>query len=102
LENKHSFVLAVSKSASTSLWKRSIATPVVKNTSRKMLRIDDIEVRPQSGFMFEARRLSSRPEYMFELRRLPSRPNQSLEPTATAVTIPAAQEVAPAVAVAHH
>jgi hypothetical protein len=29
------------------------------------------------------------------------RPNQALEPTTTAVTIPAAQEVAPAVVVAH-
>jgi len=31
----------------------------------------------------------------------PQRPNQALEPTTPAVTIPAAQEVAPAVVVAH-
>ena len=35
-------------------------------------------------------------------RRFPSRPNQSMEPTATAVTHPADAGCAPAVAVAHH
>jgi hypothetical protein len=32
----------------------------------------------------------------------PSRPNKSLQPTATAVMPPAAQEIMPAVAVAEH
>jgi hypothetical protein len=39
---------------------------------------------------------------MREVPRLPSRPNKSLQPTATAVTPPAAQEIVPAVAVAEH
>jgi hypothetical protein len=37
-----------------------------------------------------------------EERGHPSRPNKSLQPTATAVTPPAAQEIVPAVAVAEH
>jgi uncharacterized protein affecting Mg2+/Co2+ transport len=37
-----------------------------------------------------------------EERRSPSRPNKSLQPTATAVMPPAAQEITPAVAVAEH
>ena len=41
-------------------------------------------------------------KFRFEMPRLPSRPNQSMEPTATAVTHPADAGCAPAVAVAHH
>jgi hypothetical protein len=37
-----------------------------------------------------------------EMQRLPSRPNKSLQPTATAVMPPAAQEIMPVVAVAEH
>jgi hypothetical protein len=46
-----------------------------------------------------------RPDNMPEPLRLlrpPSRPNKSLQPTATAVTPPAAQEIVPTVAVAEH
>jgi hypothetical protein len=42
------------------------------------------------------------PEFRFEVRRPPSRPNKSLQPTATAVMPPAAQEIMPAAAVAEH
>jgi hypothetical protein len=38
----------------------------------------------------------------YEVQCLPSRPNKSLQPTATAVTPPAAQEIVPSVAVAEH
>jgi hypothetical protein len=41
-------------------------------------------------------------EIKVEELRYPSRPNKSLQPTATAVTPPAAQEIVPAVAVAEH
>jgi hypothetical protein len=44
----------------------------------------------------------SRDRTVWILRRVSKRPNKSLQPTATAVTPPAAQEIVPAVAVAEH
>jgi hypothetical protein len=38
----------------------------------------------------------------FDVQRFPSRPNKSLQPTATPVMPPAAQEIMPGVAVAEH
>ena len=45
--------------------------------------------------------VDSKPEDLIPLSRL-DEPNQSLEPTATSVTIPAGAGLAPAVTVAHH
>ena len=79
------------------LWQSNGRARLVESVTRRSIRqgfehqdlvVGSVRTRCESGFTIFADR--SMPE-----------PNQSPEPTTTAVTIPAAQEIAPAAVVAH-
>jgi hypothetical protein len=59
------------------------------------------EAKDRERLMLFVRRVDHSPEECF-LELMKSRPNKSLQPTPTAVTPPAAQEIVPAVGVAEH
>jgi hypothetical protein len=68
---------------------------------RRLFRRRNCVTAPETGIAFMIRAASVRRISMRDKAQSTTRANQSLEPTTTAVTIPAAQEVAPAVVVAH-
>jgi hypothetical protein len=58
--------------------------------------------KPSMNVRVTSRRTASLHVFRLEVQHPPSRPNKSLQPTATAVMPPAAQEIMPAVSVAEH
>jgi hypothetical protein len=69
--------------------------------NRRLFRRRNCVTAPETGIASMIRAASVRRRSMRDKAQSTSRANQSLEPTTTAVTISAAQKVAPAVVVAH-